>query len=338
MQNVEAFKELLSSPKKIVVIPHYKPDADALGSCLGWAGILKKKGHHVQVISPTDYPIFLKWMKGEDEVLVFQEERRLQIERQVQEADLLFCVDFSGLGRIGELGKMVEASEAVKVIIDHHLEPEGFADYLFWSTQAAATAELVYELTVQMGDRGLIDKDIAECLYAGINTDTGSFKHSNTTKNVHLVVAELIDLGADTSKVGNLIYDTNSLSRLKLMGYALSKKLVVLKRYKTAYLSLSKEELLSFHTQTGDTEGLVNYALSLKGVVFAALITEREDGVKLSLRSKGSFSANEVARDHFSGGGHRNAAGGRSELDLKATVEKFESVLPLYLKQLNNVN
>ncbi len=228
MIELASFKKLLSSPKKVVITTHHKPDADALGSSLGMANYLKKKGHQVTVATPSDYPSFLYWMKGNDEVLNFEQAAHQKlIKQQLDEADMIICLDFSCLSRINELGEMVKASKATKVNIDHHQDPEDFADFRYWSTAAAATCELVYDLIVKLGDRELIDKDIAECLYSGIMTDTGGFKHPNTTKNVHLVTAELIGIGADNSKISRLIYDTNSVNRLKFIGFALSRRLVI---------------------------------------------------------------------------------------------------------------
>jgi phosphoesterase RecJ-like protein len=335
MQKIESFKSLLESPKKVVITTHHKPDADALGSSLGLSNYLKKKGHEVTVISPSDYPDFLNWMEGEREVINYEAGNEAKSKKFVEEADIIFCLDFNNLYRINELGEKVAESKAIKVLIDHHLEPEDFADYDFWSTEAAATAELVYELIIKLNDRQYIDQTIAECLYAGIMTDTGQFKHPNTTKNVHLVTADLIELGADIAKVGRYIYDNNSLDRLKFTGFALSQKLRVLKKYRTAYFWISAEDLKKFNSKTGDTEGLVNYALSLKDVVFAAVIIERPETIRISLRSKGNFSVNNFAKDHFEGGGHPNAAGGKSDISLEETVKKFETIVKQYEKHLN---
>lgn len=336
MQNIEAFKSDISTPKKVVITTHHKPDADALGSSLGLAGYLKKKGHEVSVITPTDYANFLAWMKGNDEVIVYNEGNEGKSEQLVMNADMVFCLDFSSLKRINELGEVVRKSDAKKVLIDHHLEPEDFADYMRWSTDAAATAELIYDLICDLGDRSLIDKDIAESLYAGIMTDTGSFKHPNTTEHVFKVCAELIGLGADTSKVSKLIYDTNSLNRVKFLGFALNEKLKVLPEYHTAYFAISAEELKRFDSKTGDTEGLVNYALSIEDIKFAAVIIDRTEAVKMSFRSVGDFSVNEFARANFSGGGHKNAAGGISHESLEKTVEKFENLLAAYEDELSS--
>jgi bifunctional oligoribonuclease and PAP phosphatase NrnA len=285
MQKFKAFKELISSPKKIVITTHHKPDADALGSSLGLAGYLKKLHHQVTVITPSDYPKFLEWMPGNEEVLVYDEKQHNKVARLCLEADIIFCLDFSCLNRINEVGELVRESNAIKVLIDHHLEPEHFADFEFWDITAAATAEIVYELIIKMGGSKGLDAGIAECLYAGIMTDTGSFRHPNTTAKIHNIVAELIQIGANTAKVAKLIYDNNSLNRLKFIGFALSEKLVVLKEYKTAYFSISSKELDRYNSRTGDTEGLVNYALSLEGIVMAEVNIERDEAVKLSFRS-----------------------------------------------------
>lgn len=334
MQDLQALKQALSKPKKVVITTHPKPDADALGSSLGLAGYLKKKGHSVTVITPTDYPLFLQWMAGNNDVLVFNEGNEQKSSKLVEDADLIFCLDFSVLSRIYELGEIIRAASAEKVLIDHHLDPEDFAQYKFWSTDVASTAELVYQLIVDLGDRELMDKNIAEALYSGVMTDTGSFKHPNTTALTHRVVADLISLGADVHRVSKLVYDTNSIERLRFLGYALSQKLQYLPDLHTAFIAISADELQKFNSRTGDTEGLVNYALSIEGVVLAALITEGPDIVKLSFRSIGTFSVNAFARNHFEGGGHKNAAGGKSDLNLSETVNKFLNLLPEYKNEL----
>lgn len=336
MQNIRAFKDYLLQPKKAVILTHFKPDADALGSSLGLAGYLKKKGHAVQVITPSDYPDFLSWMHGNDEVFIFQKDKAEKAADLINKAEVIFCLDFSSLNRINDLGEMVRKSDAKKVLIDHHLEPEKFADFEQWDQTAASTAELVYQLIAELGDEALIDKNIANCLYAGIMTDTGGFRHSNTNHKVFKIASELVAKGADPSNVSKLIYDTNSLERLRLIGYVLSQKLQVLPEYRTAYMVLSAEELKRFGSQTGDTEGLVNYGLSVKGIKLSVLISDRRENIKLSFRSLGSFSVNDLARKHFEGGGHRNAAGGQTNLTLEQTLQKFLSLLPEYKNQLLN--
>ena len=330
MQEIHTLKELFSIPKNIVITTHHKPDADALGSSLGMLNYLKKKGHQVTVITPTDYPAFLHWMKGNDGVVIFNDGNEAKSQEIIDKADVIMALDFSSLSRINELGEIVRAASAYKINIDHHLDPEDFSDFLISDTNAAATCELCYDLIVELGDRELIDGDIAECLYAGVMTDTGGFRHPNTSKHVHEVVANLIDLGANNAAVSKRIYDNNSYDRLKFLGFALSQKLTVLEEYGVAYFAITADELAKYNSKTGDTEGLVNYALSLQGIVLAVLFTDRKDAVKMSFRSIGKFPANEIAGNYFNGGGHLNAAGGISENSLEATVATLVEALPKY--------
>ena len=326
MNNKEDFKLLFNSPKRIVITVHTNPDADALGSGLGFSSILKKQGHDVTVISPNEYPDFLKWMKGNEEVVVF-EHRQEECKELVNNADLIFTLDFSDLKRIGDLGELVKSAEAKKIMIDHHLEPEKYADFEKWSIEAGATAELIFDLAEEMTWLEYIGPEEAECLYAGIMTDTGGFRHPNTTQHIHEVVAKLIGLGANTSKVSKLIYDTNTENRLRLMGFVLSQRLVVMKEFNVAFIYITLDDQKKFNVQKGDTEGLVNYALSIANITMAAMFTESKDIVKISFRSIGEFSVNTFARKNFSGGGHTNAAGGKSDLSIQDTIELFKSLV-----------
>jgi len=338
MIKIEGLKTILGSPKKIVITTHSRPDADALGSSLGLMLFLEKIGHEAVVITPTDYPDFLKWMKGEEQVVIYNLGNESRSEKLVANADLIFCLDFSALSRIDDLGELVGNAKGDKVLIDHHLEPETFAKYEMHTTKAASTAELVYQFISEMDGLDLIDADLAECLYAGINTDTGSFRHSNVTKTVFEVSAALVEKGADTSKVSKLIYDTNSENRLRLLGFALSENLKVLTKYNAAYFALSEKMLQRFNAQMGDTEGLVNYALSIKGIKLAALFKESDGIVKISFRSVGDFSVNDLAKKHFNGGGHKNAAGGMSASTLAETIQRFEKILEENQKELTIKN
>jgi phosphoesterase RecJ-like protein len=334
MQNIQAFKDFMASPKRAVIIPHFKPDADALGSSLGLAGFLKKKGHQVHVVSPSDYPDFLTWMPGNEDVVVFHKDRSAAVDTLIKNAEVIFCLDFNSLKRINDIGEMVGKSQAKKVLIDHHLEPDAFADFEQWDTSAASTAELVYGLIKELKEDASIDGNIANCLYAGLMTDTGSFRHPNTTHRVFMVAADLVLKGADPAKVSKLIYDTNTIERLRLMGFVLSEKLQVLPEYRTAYVTLNAEELRKYGSQTGDTEGLVNFGLAVKGVKLSVLISDRRENIKLSFRSLGEFSVNDLARKHFEGGGHKNAAGGQTNLTLDQTLKKFLDLLPEYKTEL----
>ena len=335
MQQITALKELLQEPKEILITTHHKPDADALGSSLGLAGYLKKKGHAVTVITPSDYPSFLNWMNGNNDVIAYDPNINDELVRKIiNQVEVIFCLDFSSLSRINELGPYVRDAKGTKVLIDHHLEPEDFAQIVISNTGAAATAELVFEVIRDMGDQDLIDVHIGECLYAGIMTDTGSFRHPSTSRNVHLIIAELLHIGVNTSNIHRLIYDSHTEMRLRFLGYVLKDKLTVLREFRTAYIAITADELKQYDSKTGDTEGLVNFALSIEGVVFAALIIDRGNAVKMSFRSVGDFSVNDFARKHFQGGGHRNAAGGISYEPLQTTITKFLEVLPQYKDQL----
>ncbi len=329
MKDIQAIKALLSSPKDIVITTHASPDGDALGSSLGLSQYLKKHGHTVSVVTPTAYPEFLNWMKGNDQVIVNQDTTFSEISNKILNADVIFCLDFSGLKRINNLGPLVKASPAIKILIDHHLDPEDFANYSLWDTKSSATAELVFDFIEELGGAAEIDADIAECLYAGIMTDTGSFKHPSTGAKTHRVVASLMDSGANINKVSRSIYDTNSLNRLRFIGYALMEKLVVLDKVKAAYFVITAEEHERFHLKSGDTEGLVNYALSIKDVELAAIIMEKNEEVRLSFRSLGNRAVNAFAAKHFDGGGHKNAAGGHSTDSLDETVAKFKRLIEI---------
>jgi bifunctional oligoribonuclease and PAP phosphatase NrnA len=334
MENIEVFRQLLSTPKKVVIVTHFKPDADALGSSLGLWGYLKKRNHQVTVVTPSDYPDFLAWMPGNNEVTIFHKDRPAPAENLIRNAEIIFCLDFNSLKRIHEVGDLVQASSAKKVLVDHHLEPEKFAEFEKWDVRAASTAELVYDLIKEIGDEDLIDATIADCLYAGLMTDTGSFRHPNTTVKVFEVAAALVGKGADPSKVSKLIYDTNTIERLRLMGFVLSEKLQVLPELRTAYMTLNAEELKKYGSQTGDTEGLVNFGLSIKGIKLSVMISDRKDNIKLSFRSLGNFSVNDFARKYFDGGGHKNAAGGQTNLTLEQTLQKLLQLLPLHKDDL----
>ena len=334
MQQLQVFKEFMSQPRKVVIVTHHKPDADALGSSLGLSGYLSKKGHQVHVITPSDYPDFLHWMPGNDDVIIYDKNREALISTTIGASDIIFCLDFSALDRIHDLTSFVRQSTAKKVLIDHHLEPEQFADFDFWDVTSASTAGLVFRLIESLNDCSAITADIADCLYAGLMTDTGGFRHSNTRQEEFIIASELVRLGANPTKVSKLVYDTNSLERLRLMGFVLSEKLKVLPEYNTAYMTLSQDELKRFGSQTGDTEGLVNYGLSIKGIKLSVTIYERKDSIKLSFRSLGDFSVNAMAKKYFEGGGHKNASGGSSKLSLEETLKKFLTILPEYKNEL----
>jgi phosphoesterase RecJ-like protein len=334
MLDITSLNNLLAHPQKIVITTHHKPDGDAMGSSLGLYNYLIQQGHHTTVITPTDYPDFLSWLPGNQEVIIFSE----QIEHSatlIANADIVFCLDFNNLSRINEMGELVRASNAYKIMIDHHLEPEDFDDFRHWDINACAAAQLVYTFIVDvLNNKKLINKDVATCLYTGIMTDSASFRLPNTTSSVHRVVADLIDAGAPNSRIHELVYNSASESRLRFLGHCLTNCLEILPEYNTALIVVNKHDLEKYDVNTGDTEGIVNYALSIASIRLAAFIVERSDKVKLSLRSKGDFPANEICKLYFSGGGHRNAAGGQSSSSLQEVVNQFKLILPEYKKLL----
>ncbi len=330
MIDLNALKAKLAETCKIVITTHHKPDGDAMGSSLGLYNYLIQKGHHVKVISPTDYPYFLQWLPNNPEVIIYTD-AVAESQALVADADLIFCLDFNTLSRINELGEEVRKAKAIKVMIDHHLEPEGFDDFRHWNINACATAELIYDFIVNLlNDGELINKDVATCLYTGIMTDSGSFRFPNVTANLHRIVAGLIEAGAENWRIHQNVFDNASEGRLRFLGYCLSNKLEVLREYNTALITASKEDIAKFDIQTGETEGIVNYALSLSGIKLAAFIVERKDKIKLSLRSVGTFPANEICKKYFNGGGHRNAAGGQSDESLETVIAQFKAALPEY--------
>lgn len=321
---------------KVVITTHHKPDADAMGSSLGLQLFLKNLGIESTVITPTDFASFLHWMKGSDSVVIFEGNEEVA-GKIAEEADFIFCLDFNHLSRINTLGDIVGASNAVKVLIDHHQFPQGFEQMTYWDDKASSTCELIYRLISEGNYKSLIDANVAACLYTGIMTDTGSFRHSNCSSETHRIAADLMDFGIDHVTIHDMVFDSFSEDRVRFIGYALSQKLEVLHEYNTALITINKEELKKYKIQTGDTEGLVNYGLGIEGIKFAALIIDRTKMVKMSFRSKGRFAANAFAMNHFNGGGHFNAAGGSSMLSLEETVEQFKTHLKNYQHELSNV-
>ncbi len=325
--------------EKIAITTHHKPDGDAMGSTLGLWHILKSLGQDVQVITPTDYADFLNWLPGNNTVINF-EERMDEAMAYVMSADLVFCLDFNRLSRINYLGEIIRKQKeqgTQLVMIDHHLEAEEFYDYCYYDTSASSTCELVFEWAKEYFGTHSISRDAVNCLYTGLMTDTGNFQHNNTKPHTHRIAAEMMELGADHIQIHQRIYDVFTLNRTRLFGYCMYQKLEIIEDCHTALIYLNKEELEQFQVVTGDTEGLVNFGLGLKGIVFSVLIIDRTERVKMSFRSKGKFAANEFAGKYFSGGGHFNAAGGQSEEALETVVQKFRTELVKYKEQLKQI-
>lgn len=333
--DVRALEALLSTPQKIAIIPHKNPDGDAIGAALGLHHYLVKKGHSSVVISPNDYPEFLKWMPGTGNVIIY-EKQNAQAKELIATSTLIFTVDFNDLGRIGQMKEVLEETDTTFVMVDHHQSPANYASVMYSDTSMSSTCEMIFHMIKALGGENEINSEIADCLYAGILTDTGSFKYAATTSETHRVVAALIDKGARNSEIHREIFDTNTPSRLHLLGCALN-NLVILPEYSTAYITLSQEELDKNDFKKGDTEGFVNYGLTLAGIRMAVIFIEnRDEGIiKISFRSEGDFSVNEFARSYFEGGGHTNAAGGKSTRSMKETVTYFRTLLEQHKSELN---
>jgi len=324
-------EEILKRSKKIVITTHQSPDGDAIGSSLALFGYLVKKGFDVSVVVPDSFPKFLKWMEGTDNIHVYDYEQNV-VEGLIFEADLIFSLDYNDLTRVGGVGVLIEKSTAYKAMIDHHLNPAAFADWMCSDTSSCSTAQLIYNFIEDFNDLDLIDKQIAEGIYCGIMTDSGSFRFPSVQAKTHLIAADLINRGLNHARVHELVHDVNTLPKLHLLGFALNQKLRVLPKLPVAVIALSSEELSRFSYKKGDTEGLVNYALSLEGIEMAAFIKEDDNKVKMSFRSKGDIAVNEFSSQYFSGGGHKNAAGGVSFTSFEETVKLFESKIVEFLK------
>jgi phosphoesterase RecJ-like protein len=335
MENLKELKTLLATPKNIVITTHRNPDGDAIGSSLALWHYLQRQGHHVSLISPSEYPDFLSWMPGVNEFQIYDDDPEA-VHDFFKQKDLVFCLDFNSLDRIDKVGDLIAAEENLKkVMIDHHLFPEPFADFVLSDTDASSTCELIYLFLDMLGDRGKIDQQIGECIFTGILTDTGSFKYS-TSPRLFRIVAELLEIGVDDYKLQDLIFNSMREKHLRLLGHCLHNRMEILDEYKTGIIVLTKEDYANFDIKRGDTEGIVNYILKLRDVKMAAFITEQPTIVKISLRSKGDFSVQQIAQKYFKGGGHKNASGGASFIGLRATVRKFKEILPKYKDQLTS--
>jgi phosphoesterase RecJ-like protein len=321
--------DLFATPRRILLTTHKSPDGDAIGSMLALYHVLVECGHDVTPACPDLYPGFLNWMPGIEQVLMFDTpEGRAAVEHAVQSAEIHISLDYNALHRLGaEMAALCDTFEGKRILIDHHREPDTQFHYSYHSIDASSTAELVFGIINQITPGVLPTIDVARCLYAGIVTDTGSFRFPSTTAHTLSVVAQLMEAGLKPSEVYNQIFDTNSLDRLRLLGYVLAEKLIVIPELQTAYIALSQQDLNRFNYRQGDSEGFVNYALSVEGIRFACLLKENGEDVRISLRSKGMLDVNTLSRKHFNGGGHLNAAGGRLSLPLSDAINTFLGVL-----------
>ena len=328
-------KSWLAVPKDVVITSHRNPDGDAIGSSLGLYHYLIQLGHTVRIIFPSEFPAVFDFMEGSKDIIIydFETERGKTL---LEKADLIFVLDYNALDRVDKMGEVIHGlTKPVKIImIDHHLFPEPFADFILSDTTASSTSELIFDFIHLLGDAQKLNRTIGECLYSGILTDTGSFKYSVSPK-LFRTVAALLELGVDDTKLQDRIFNSLVEKNLRLLGFCLGTRMEILPEFKTGIITLNKQDYDFFEIGRGDTEGIVNHLLSLKDVRLACFVTEQPTIVKLSLRSKGDFNVQEICRDHFKGSGHKNASGGYSFTGLKATVAKLKELLPKYKDRLN---
>ncbi len=327
-------KTLLGEKTDVLITTHYNPDGDAIGSSLALYHFLISQGINATVLIPNELPSFLQWMPGTEKAIIYLENPETA-NALIASADLIFCMDYNALNRVKLFTEELRAAKATRIIIDHHIQPENEFDLIFSVTGVSSTAELLYQILDEAGFSSSITKKMAECFFVGIMTDTGSFSFACNRPETFEIAANLINTGLDVERVHRMVYDTYSESRMRLLGHCLGSNLKVLPQYATAYIWLTKEDLENYNYQQGDTEGVVNYALSIQNVAVAALFTERDDRIRVSLRSKGEFSVNEFARAHFNGGGHRNAAGGDIMKSMTEALAWFESLLPQYRDEIH---
>ncbi|RLD90900.1 MAG: bifunctional oligoribonuclease/PAP phosphatase NrnA [Bacteroidetes bacterium] len=333
-QQKDELADFFSKKKKIALTTHINPDGDAMGSTIAMMHYLRAKGHDVTAIVPNKYPEFYGWIPGTSDLVIF-EKNATTVKKVLAEADMIFSLDYNSIKRVGPMSNLLKVASGKKFLIDHHIDPEEGFDYYHHTTETTSTGQLVFRFIELMGDKALLSKEIAVALYVAIMTDTGSFSYAANYPETYHIVAELIEKGVDAEQVHRLVYDTFSENRLRLLGYAISERMLVWPHLHTAVIYLTKEDLKRFNYQVGDTEGVVNYPLSMDNVNLAVLITEKEKKIKLSFRSKGDFNVNLLSRNNFNGGGHKNAAGGQIYSDIPKTIETIKATLEPLKETLN---
>ena len=331
-EHIERLREMLARPgQRIVVVSHTNPDGDAVGSSLAWAEVLRTMGRAVTCVVPNKYPYFLDWMPGIDEVVIFKTDTEGRARRAIAEADMIFCLDFNAVSRLEILSDTIAANTtARRVLIDHHLSPDEGFDLMFSHPDSSSTCFLVYSIVEAMCGAGAITRRMAESLYVGMMTDTGNFSFSSLTSDLFRAVAVLIDKGVNVPYVNSSVYNNFSEGRMRLLGYMLNDKMVTDYEFGVAYVSLTEEEMRRFDFIQGDSEGFVNYPLSIRGIRMSAMFIQTKHSIRVSLRSRGEVDVNVFARRYFDGGGHRNAAGGKSYVPMNETLENFRKYLREY--------
>ena len=331
---IQQAKADIESVDDIVIVTHTRPDGDAVGSSLAFSLFLKGLGKNVTVIVPTAMPEFFLWMPTADEVLTYTEQKSLADVR-IKSAELIFALDFNDLNRIGDMAISVANAQAKKILVDHHLNPEGFASLIISYPDMSSTSEMIFRLICRMGYYAEMTKECAECIYTGMMTDTGSFTFNSSKAEIYTIISKLIEKGIDKDEIHRRVYDNYSENRFRMLGHLLSERMKIYPEYGAAVLYLNKEDLAMYHNQAGDTEGFVNIPLSIKGVVMSAFFKEDMDKIRVSFRSQGDVAVNEFASQYFNGGGHKNAAGGTMMLSLEETIKLFEEKLPTLKEQLD---
>lgn len=333
-QEIKHIKRHLGKAKNVVITSHHNPDGDAVGSMLGLYHILYSQGISAQMVLPNKFPSFLAWMPGAEQIL-FHSHHKDEVEQLLKDADTIFSLDYNGSPRLENLAQSFKQAEGVKILIDHHPHPGDEFKYLISETNVSSTAELVYETGIALFGQNAITPQAAMSIYVGIMTDTGSFSYGCSNPRTFEVVSNLVKLGIDIDLAQRMVYNTFSTNRMKLMGYALAHKMQVFPEHKAAFISLTQQELRDYEYQIGDTEGFVNLPLSIENIVFSALFIENTGFVKVSLRSRGSFPVNEICEKYYDGGGHRNAAGGKSYKNMQETETEFVDIINKHAKELN---
>lgn len=334
MKSLADFLPLLEQPRRISISHHNNPDADATGSALALYHYLTMKGHTCVVFSPNEVPDYLDWMPGRETVMVFEEDAATCTAR-LNESEIHFSLDYNNYSRTKTMEQVLRDYKGITVLIDHHMFPDTCFEYGISLTSKSSTCEMIYDFIALAGDASMINMAIAECIYSGIMTDTGSFRFPGTTPNTHRIVASLLEVGLEPSRIHTALFDNYSENRLRFMGWLFAEKMQVFPEYHTAVIAVSEEELKRFTISTGDTEGIVNFPLSIKPVIFSIFITQRNQEFRMSFRSQGDFNVNEFARTWFEGGGHRNASGGRGADSLEATVARLMEAIKINESQLN---
>lgn len=332
---IQSVKEHLNASDGIIILAHHNPDGDAIGSALALWHFLKKQNYKVNIVVPNDFPDFYKWMPGVEEICIYTKHKN-QCLQLFDEAGIIFCVDFNMVDRVEALTDTLVASKGVKVLIDHHQMPSDFFKLAYSKIETSSTSEMIYDFISAMDGEHLLDKNIATCLYVGIITDTGSFSYNCDFPNTYYVTSRLFEQGINGEEIHRLVYCTFSEKRLRLLGHCLSEKLSIVNELSTAYIAISKSDMKRFDFSNGDSEGIVNYGLTIKDIKVSALFSEKSEYVKLSLRSTGDFNVGKFARTHFNGGGHKNASGANIKMSLHDAIQYFIETLSLYKDELAN--